>query len=449
MRDFLVTGVVFASLPFILARPWIGILMWCWISYMNPHKLAWGFAYSMPFAMLIALATLVGLLLSKEPKKFPLTRETAIMLMLSVWMVVTSTFALYDFAWLQFEKVAKILLMTFVTLMLINTKQRLHVMVWAIVLSIGFFGVKGGIFTLATGGSYRVLGPLSTFIAGNNEIALALIMVIPLMRYLQLSSRRLVVRVGLGAAMFLSAVAAIGSQSRGALVAILAMAFFFWAKSRGKLATALFIALVVAVIAPFMPQTWYDRMATIEQYEQDPSALGRINAWWVAFNLAKARPLTGGGFETFQPELFALYAPDPTKYHDVHSIYFEMLGEHGFVGLGLFLALGLFTWRSASRVAAQARKGSEHESLGDLARMTQASLVAYGTGGAFLGLAYFDLFYHLVAVVVLANLIVARGKQLGYQDRTVAPDHPGRTIRPPQAGVPRHAATSGNTGAGP
>jgi probable O-glycosylation ligase (exosortase A-associated) len=361
--------------------------------------------------MIIALATLTGLLLSKEPKKFPLTRETSLMLALAAWMVVTTTFAFYNFAWIQFEKVEKILLMTFVTLILINTKERLHAFVWAIALSIGFFGVKGGVFTLLSGGTYRVYGPASSFIGGNNELALALIMVIPLMRYLQLNSGHLAVRAGLGVAMFLSVIAAIGSYSRGALIAILATAFFFWLKSRGKIATGLFIVLAVAVIAPFMPQTWYDRMGTIENYEQDGSALGRINAWWFAFNLAKARPLVGGGFETFQPELFAVYAPEPWRYHDVHSIYFEMLGEHGFVGLALFLALGVFTWVSANKIFREAKKHPEHKQLSDLARMIQASLVAYGTGGTFLGLAYFDLAYHLVAAIVIAKTIVLRAEQ--------------------------------------
>src|SRR4051812_24184747 len=128
MRDIFVTIVVLGSVPVILRRPWIGILMWCWMSYMNPHKLAWGFAYAMPFAMMVALATLVGLLFSNEPKKFPITRETVVMLVLAAWMVVTTTFAIYDFAWVQFDKVSKILFMTFVTMIVINTKERLHAM---------------------------------------------------------------------------------------------------------------------------------------------------------------------------------------------------------------------------------------------------------------------------------------------------------------------------------
>ena len=51
-----------------------------------------------------------------------------------------------------------------------------------LVCSIGFYGLKGGIFTLMHGGNLRVWGPGGSFIEGNNELALAIIVCIPLMR---------------------------------------------------------------------------------------------------------------------------------------------------------------------------------------------------------------------------------------------------------------------------
>jgi len=48
MRDLFVTAVIFGLLPFIFKRPWVGILVWAWLSYMNPHRLAWGFALISP-----------------------------------------------------------------------------------------------------------------------------------------------------------------------------------------------------------------------------------------------------------------------------------------------------------------------------------------------------------------------------------------------------------------
>jgi putative inorganic carbon (hco3(-)) transporter len=430
MRDIVLTAIIFGTLPFILRRPHIGVLVWTWISFMNPHRLTWSFAYEMPFAMIVALTTLVSLLMSREPKKIPWTRETIVLLILVVWMLITTIFSMYpDLAWLHLNKVAKIQLMIYVTLMLMQSKERINQLVWVIVLSLGFYGVKGGIFTIVNGGAYHVRGPEGSFIGGDNEMGLALIMTIPLIRYLQLTSRSMLVRNALTAAMLLSAIAAIGSQSRGALLGIGAMGIFLWLKSRNKIFTALLGAIAIVVVLSVMPQQWYDRMATIRNYESDPSAMGRINAWQMAFNMAKERPL-GGGFDSFQDYSFRLYAPDPDNVHDSHSIYFEILGEHGFVGLGLFLALGLMTWFSASWVIRHARRDREKRWAADLAAMIQVSLVGYASGGAFLGLAYFDFYYTLIALVVLSRIVLVSDTTARVAEPAAQGARPPLTKRP-------------------
>jgi probable O-glycosylation ligase (exosortase A-associated) len=272
-------------------------------------------------------------------------------------------------------------------------------------LSLAFYGVKGGIFTILNGGSYHVRGPSGSFIGGDNEIGLALIMTIPLLRYLQLNMTNVLLRFAMWPAMLLTAIAVVGSQSRGALLGIVAMGAFLWLKSRNKFVTLLMGALAAALILAIMPPQWFERMESIKTYEQDASVMGRFNAWHMAFNLAKSKPL-GGGFETFQRSMFAIYAPEPDRVHDAHSIYFEVLGEHGFVGLALFLLLGLMTWRTASSIIGQARGHPEKRWAADLAAMVQVSLVGYAAGGAFLGLAYFDFYYTLIAVVVLTKTVL-------------------------------------------
>jgi putative inorganic carbon (hco3(-)) transporter len=155
------------------------------------------------------------------------------------------------------------------------------------------------------------------------------------------------------------------------------------------------------IIAAVMPQEWYDRMHSIQNYQQDDSAQGRINAWHTAFNVAKVR-VTGGGFAMFQAPTFRQYAPNPWNVHDVHSIYFEVMGEHGFIGFGIYLLLALFVWLRANQVIRACKSDPERKWAADLAAMIQVSLIGFGAGGAFLGLAYFDLTYHLMIVVVLA-----------------------------------------------
>jgi len=408
MRDIALTLIFFGFLWFVFARPYVGIYIWTWLSLMNPHRLTYGFAFSFPFAQITAIVTLISMLVSKEPVRIPWTRETILLLIFVLWMLFTTLFSFFpDPAWEQWGKVWKIMLMIYVTLILINTRQKLDWLVWVIVLSLGLYGVKGGIFTILTGGAFRVQGPLGSFISGNNEMALALIMIIPLMRYLQLQTEHLWLRHGLTVSMLFTGIAAIGSQSRGALVGMVAMGVFLALKSRNKLFTLVPIIILVAAVAVIMPQEWHDRMSTITAEEKDSSVQGRFVAWEMAVNLAKHR-ITGGGFETFQPSIYYMYSDNESKLSstDAHSIYFEVIAEHGFIGFSLFMLLAWFTWNTGSRIRKLSRKSVETRWSFDLASMLQVSLVGYATAGAFLGLAYFDLYYDLIAMMVICRLLL-------------------------------------------
>lgn len=408
MRDIFFTAVVFGVLLMVFNHPHYGIYLWAWLGYMNPQMLSWGFAYGFPFAFITAVVSLTAYLFSKEPKRLPWTPETTLLLIFLGWVTLTTFFAFYpDLAWEYWQRVWKIQVMTLLTAMLITDRKRLDGLVWVISLSLAFFGVKGGIFTILHGGVYHVVGPETTFIAGNNEIGLALIMTVPLLRYLQLQTKNKLIRWGLGASMVLTGVAAIGTQSRGALLAAIAMGSLLWLKSRNKAATAFYILAAVVLVAAVMPQQYWDRMNTIKTYQQDPSAMGRINAWHTAFNLAMDRP-TGGGFLTFQAPTFRKYAPEPENVHDAHSIYFQVLGEHGFIGLVLFVLIGLTAWRTGRLVMKECQNDPDRKWAADLAAMTQVSLIGYATGGAFLGLAYFDYPYDLVIILVLTHQIAVK-----------------------------------------
>lgn len=399
MRDIFVTLVVLGTLPSVFLQPYIGILLWSWLGYMNPHRLSWGFATNFPFAMIVGVATLVAFIFSKESKRVPWTKETILLLVFILWMLTTTFFAQYpSLAWVQMEKVAKIQVMIFLTLILINTRERLHALVWIIALSLGFYGVKGGIFTITSGGSYHVMGPNGTFIGGNNEIGLALIMTIPLMRYLQLNSRQIWLRNGLAGAMFFTIIAILGTQSRGALLGMSVMGLFLLMKSRQKVILLILLSLAIPAALSFMPKSWFDRMHTIKTYEADASAQGRVEAWQFAFDTALQNPITGGGFEIFAGRT------------EAHSIYFEILGEHGFVGLILFLMLGLFAWRAGGWVIKNAKGVPDAKWLSDLASMLQVSLIGYAAAGTFLGLAYFDLYYHLFAMLVLCKVFMLKSQ---------------------------------------
>ncbi len=406
MRDILVTLIVFGCLPLVFRRPVAGVLLWVWISVMNPHTQGWGYAQNFPFAYIIAICTLIGMAGWRGPKALPINGITLTLLGFILWMDVTTLFALFpDASYDQWNKVMKIMLMSLITMMLIRSREDVHRLIWVLVISLGFYGVKGGLFTLRSGGADRVWGPEGTFIGDNNAIALALIMTIPLMHYLLQQSAKKWTRAAMAVTMVLSALAALGSYSRGALLAIAAMTLFMWCKSGNKWLSGSVIVLLAPLLLLFMPPSWSNRMDTIGDYQADDSAQGRINAWYMAYNLARDR-LLGGGFDVAEPSTFARYAPNPTDVHAAHSIYFQVLGEHGFVGLALYLMLGIFTWRCAAWIVRHADGQPELAWAAHLATMIQASFIGFAVGGAFLSLVYYDVPYYLMAALIATRALI-------------------------------------------
>jgi probable O-glycosylation ligase (exosortase A-associated) len=406
MRTALLTVILIPLIAAALVHPWIGALTWTWVSLMSPHRLTFGFTYGAPVAMLVAIATLIGVVVTRDRRKLTMMPVTWCLLAFVAWMCVTSLTAVHpSLIGEMFSKVMKIQFMIFVTLLVLHGKRHIDLFVWVVVISLGFYGVKGGIYTVLGGGVGRVWGPPGSFIAGNNELALALTMTVPLMNHLRVTATHRLVRWGMLAAMVLTAFSILGSQSRGAFLAIMAMGLYLWRYSGHRFGFALLLIPFALGLIAFMPDAWMERMRTILEYEKDTSATGRINSWIMAYNLAMARP-TGGGFEVITPYLFSLYAPNPASVKAAHSIYFQVLGEHGFIGLALFLGVWILTWRTGTVIRRKVAGVPDLAWAGSLAAMVHVSLVGYAVGGAFLSLAYFDLPYNMMIIVVMLKLYV-------------------------------------------
>lgn len=402
MRDLLLAVMLGWITLQALRRPWIGILGWTWVSIMNPHALSWTLS-AFPVAAIVGGATLVGLFITQDKRDFTLYRESMALLVFMVWMCITLPFSMmYDDSYGLWTRVMKIDLMVLVSIVVLQSKRHLMLFIWINVISIAFYGVKGGAFTILTGGSYKVWGPTNTYIEGNNEVALAIVMVIPLMRFLQQQMQSRWAKTTMTVCMVLMAASALGSHSRGALLAIAAMALVLWWRGKNKFVMAIGMVVVGAVLLSFMPAEWWERMNTIKTYQTDTSAMGRINAWWMAFNLAKAN-FFGGGFFIWCGPIFAIYAPDPLDPHAAHSIYFMVLGEQGFIGLFLFLLIFGLVWSTSGRLLTQGRRQPETQWMSDLGGMLQVSLVGYAVGGAFLSLSYWDLPYNLMVMAVVGR----------------------------------------------
>jgi len=403
MRDLLVLTIVIPAAIMALRRPWIGVLLWTWLSIMNPHRYSWGIAYEAPLAAVTAGCTVLGLLMTKDKQSPFQGTPVKIFVILAIWITLSWLAGIdTEGDYPQWSKVMKIYFMTLVAISLLKTKLQILAFAWVTAGSLAILGAKGGIFTVLSGGGHRVWGPPESFIYDNNHFALALVMTIPLLYMLQQGLGKNWHKLVATATMLLCAASALGSQSRGGLLAIVAMGVMFWWRSEKKAGLGIGILIAITVLLPLMPEEWWTRMNTIQSYEEDNSAIGRLNGWHVATQVA-LNNFFGGGM-SFQHQIyFNMYGLYNTDTIAAHSIYFQILGNHGFVGLFLFLALWISTYRWAGWLRKNTPAIPEAHWARILGGMVQVSLVGYAVGGAFLSLAYFDLPYNMMVMVVLAR----------------------------------------------
>lgn len=413
MRDLLLTLILVGLLPVGLKKPFFGALMFALISLANPHRLTWGFAYSMPWAMAYAGVTILGLLATQERRIGDSIKRYLPVLLYLAWMGVTSIFALEpEDARARWVEVAKVHVMCLVTLTLLTDWERVKQLIWVSICSVGFYGLKGGVFTLRSGGQELVWGPLHSAIQDNNHLAVGLVMMLPMMYWLYTDAKKRWLRWLIAFSALMSAVSIFGSHSRSAFLGIAAMSFFLLMKSQHKFAVGILTVITAIGLASFMPQEYWARMNTIKTYEEDASAMGRINSWHAGFNVANAR-ITGAGFEWYKPEHFARYAPRPEAVHSSHSIYFQALGEHGWPGLAMFLSIWAYVWLTCRRIIRARRKDATEEGRSQalLARMIQVSLIGFGVGGAFVNIGNWDMAYYLaISALATARVILAPSK---------------------------------------
>jgi len=399
MRDIWLVAWVSLGLGFTFRFPFVGVLIWEWFSLMNPHREAFGFSQSLPLNLIIALVTIFSWGISKEPKRIPRHSIIVLLALFLIWTTFNSFFAFNPaWSWQFWDRTWRILILGFVIAGMATNKTRIDALIWVAVISLLYYGVKGGVFTIETGGVYKVLGPDGTIIGDNNQLALALLMTMPLIEYLRTSVSFKPLSWLMGVTMVFTGIAIIGSYSRGAYIALAAIAILALLKARRKFVFLAALAIAAAAIYHFTPQEIIDRAATIQSADSDASFHGRWVAWQVAIKYATDHFPFGAGFYGPQlNEIFHYYFPTEGS-HAAHSIYFQVLGEHGYIGLALYLALIIASFGLCWKLA---RTPQQEKTLWirKLAGMMQISLFAFLVGGAALSMAYYDLFIILICIV--------------------------------------------------
>jgi probable O-glycosylation ligase (exosortase A-associated) len=379
--------------------PFAGVLTWAWITIMAPHREAYGvITSSLRLSFTVAIVTVLAWLFSNERKQ-PIIDGTFVVVVLSfLWITLNHVlFAVSPEAYYQWDQLWKILALGLMVGITANSKVRIQALIWVLALSLLYYGVRGGILNIMTGGNTRIGGPRATMIEDNNEIALALLMILPLVNYLRLQTANRLVRIGLIAGGSLTFLAVIASYSRGAFLALGVLAILGWARARNKFVYPFVIAAIAYPAFELMPQSYYDRINTISNLQGDESWLGRLDSWKVAYSYARDHFPFGAGFDGPR-HVWNYYIPggDPRA---VHSIYFQVLGEHGFGGLVLYLAMLLLALVNAQKLRRAARNRPDLAWMSDLATMIQLSLVVFCVGGAALPMPYYDLVIIWVALL--------------------------------------------------
>lgn len=423
MRDLALLLIILASIPAAFFEPYYGVLVWIWIAYFNPHRFTFSYMYNFPVAMVIAIPTVLGLFFTRKINRNILTRESLLLFVLWIWFVITYLYATQvpffsgHIADAQFEltRVSKTLLMTVVAMLVITSRERLKYVFLVTAFSFSLLVFKATLFGLQTSGTERVWGPPDSFLADNNGFALAINISLPILFYLARAEENRLLRRILNASFVAGIISVILTYSRGGLLGLAAVLCVITLKSKYRVLSGLLLVACGLLVLTLAPSEWMARMDTLttNKEDMDASAQQRLVSWGTTWNFSKDYPIAGGSFNTLPDvQIFQKYQPEPLPLGFLssgpHSIYFQMIGEQGYVGLALYLLMIGCSVGTLRRLSRYGRQDAALSWVIPYSDALQVSIIGFLVSGAFLGLANFDLFYQLIACTVAMKLVCRR-----------------------------------------
>ncbi len=409
MRDIIVSLAILGILPICFKKPFVGLLVFSLLAYMRVQDLTWGFARGMRWSFYVAIVTFAGFFFSSRERKFMVDDlRCHLMIVLTVLvgmsLVMAGNLRPRDFG--NYVEYIKIIVIALFTTGMVQTRERLRLMVWVIALSFGFFGFKAGLLGILTGGGLVILEGPGGMLQDNNDFALAMAMSIPMLWYIGYSEKRPVLRRLFHMIVPLSMITVGLTHSRGGFLAMCSgLGILTW-RSRNRVAAIVLAVFVVGGGLLAAPDAIVERLQSIRNYKEDASAMSRIAAWRTGAEMIKANPVFGVGFERFQQN-YVRYDPareDVTLAfhgsHVAHNSYIQIWAECGTPAFLVYLALLYLTFADLARVRREARRRYHASWILDYAAMFEATLATFVVGSVFLSRAHFDLLYHWQALVI-------------------------------------------------
>lgn len=432
LRTVFVVILLAIGLFYAVQAPFYALLLYLWYAYFRPDLWMWGdsiqrFDLSFYIGAYTALATLV------TRQRLIWNWLVALFVLFLLQAAVSASLSTHSAHSLTHTKHLAIrLLITYLIAVLVTDRRKYRILLLVMALSLAFEAGKQGWAQMFLRPGMPNTGPMP-FLGDNNAVALGLLMLLPLLVALAQTTprgwERFVHLFLLTGVLY----RALTTYSRGAFLSAGALALFYWWRSQRKVVSLAVILLLGGGILGLMPTAFWDRMQTTVTYEErdDASALGRLHFWGVAVVMANDRPLLGVGPGTYglvydsYDSSFGAYG----RNRAVHSSWFGMLAEHGYVGLLFYAGILILAFRNCRQVHRLASRGELDPELYHYGVAVEAGLVAWVIGSSFLGVPHMELPYHYVGLsLALRNLAAENGSPANgspaTEEATETPSHP-------------------------
>jgi probable O-glycosylation ligase (exosortase A-associated) len=408
-------------------KPIGGLCLWIWTSFITPNYFLFGFGNSVRFNLISALMAIMSFVMFSKRKEIVKHGLATLVYIFFFWTLLTSLFAIHSSSDIahQTDSFFRVMVLFVFCLFIVKTKEQFTLVCIAICLSLGFYSVAEGLKYILSGGGHHIFGPARSVLTDNNHFALGINMIIPFLLFVQTQFKQRHVKLAITGVFLLSIMTVMGTNSRGGFIGLLVIGGFYFLHSKRKVLILAVVLSLGGTAISFVPDKYFNRIDTINNAQEDGSFLGRVVAWKQSILIALDNPITGGGFNAVQTAVvWYRYAPEfdtswlvstphpiDTGVKAAHSIYFQVLGDHGFPGIFLFC---LILYRSVMRShkIMRAKLPEEQRWINAAGQACFLSLLVFSIGGALLSLAYLELLYFVLALVCILDTKI---KQLSQQ----------------------------------
>ena len=405
-------------------RPFLWTLAYLYVDILAPQKISWSLLKAVPASLIVFVLAFAGWAFADDKTGARFGFRQVLLLFLLIYCGITTMGADFPIdAEAKWDWVWKALLFAMFLPLALRTRLRIEAAALVMVLSAGAIIICGGIKTAAGGGGYGMLRLFVDENAGLYEgstlstVAIAIIpLIVWLAKYGTVFPRGKLVTLFAIALTFACLLIPIGTQTRTGLLCIGLLAVMALRNVKRRFLYLAAIGLLLTIAVPFLPQSYTERMNTIENHQSDASASTRVAVWKWTLEYAKDHPF-GGGFDAFRGNHIVVQRrsveqtgsvaqvdvdTSTDKARAYHSAYFEMLGEQGYPGLFAWLLLHVLGLIQLEMVQRRLRKSEQPRDQSDaaLASALQQGNIVYLLGAAFVGIAFQPFIYMLIALQI-------------------------------------------------